>query len=162
MTRYLPFPLLSLGLMVIWLLMNQTLAPAHILLGATLGVIGGRLLHKLQLPPTGFKRPVAAARLAARVFADIARSNVAVARIILLPKTRNASSGFVDISLRMRSPYGLACLACIITAAPGTCWVDYDPNKNLLRIHVLDLIDEQAWKATVTHRYETLLMEIFE
>jgi len=32
----------------------------------------------------------------------------------------------------------------------------------MLTIHVLDLIDENAWIRTIKHRYERLLLEIFE
>jgi multicomponent K+:H+ antiporter subunit E len=62
----------------------------------------------------------------------------------------------------MRSPWGLAALAVIITSTPGTLWVNFDTAKGLLTIHVLDLIDENAWIATIKGRYERRLMEIFE
>ena len=44
----LPHPVLSLALLVIWLTLNETVQPGHILLGAALGV-GLPLLSK----PTG-------------------------------------------------------------------------------------------------------------
>ena len=39
------------------------------------------------------------------------RSNIAVARIILGPRARSETSGFLDIPLELRAPYGLAVLA---------------------------------------------------
>ena len=61
------------------------------------------------------------------VLVEIVRSNNAVARIILRPGApRTCRSGFVLIPLDMRNPYGLAALACIVTATPGTVWVEYD------------------------------------
>jgi multicomponent K+:H+ antiporter subunit E len=56
----------------------------------------------------------------------------------------------------------LAVLACIITSTPGTAWAGYDPVSGLLRIHVLDLVDDATWVRTVKERYERRLMEIFE
>lgn len=162
MSRWLPYPLLSLGLLLMWLALNQTLAPAHLLLGGVIAVVGGLTLAKLNLPPTHAKRPKAFILLMAKAFADVVRSNVAVIRIILFPPTRGAVSGFVRIPLEMRSPYGLAILGGIITAAPGTCWVDYESDTGILMIHVLDLIDESEWVDTIKMRYERLLMEIFE
>jgi multicomponent K+:H+ antiporter subunit E len=53
-------------------------------------------------------------------------------------------------------------LACIITSTPGTLWVSFDQSTGILMIHVLDLIDEREWMYTVKHRYERLLLEIFE
>jgi multicomponent K+:H+ antiporter subunit E len=97
------------------------------------------------------------------VIADIVRSNIAVARIILgLAGERERRSGFVDIPLDLRNPYGLAALACIITATPGTLWVSFDEAKATLTIHVLDLVDESEWARTIKGRYERLLLEIFE
>jgi multicomponent K+:H+ antiporter subunit E len=71
-------------------------------------------------------------------------------------------SGFMDIPLELRAPYGLATLAIIITSTPGTLWVNFDSAKGVLTIHVLDLVDETAWIATIKQRYERRLMEIFE
>jgi multicomponent K+:H+ antiporter subunit E len=101
-------------------------------------------------------------RLAGLVLADIVRSNIAVASIILGPGKRRERSGFVDIPLELRDPYGLATLACIITATPGTLWVSFDSATGVVMIHVLDLIDESEWVRIVKHRYERLLREIFE
>src|SRR5690606_147798 len=101
-------------------------------------------------------------RLAVRVLLDIIRSNIAVALIILRPGMRGRTAGFVRIPLTMRNPNALAVLACIITATPGTVWVDHEPDTGMLMIHVLDLIDENEWIHTITQRYETLLLEIFE
>jgi multicomponent K+:H+ antiporter subunit E len=62
----------------------------------------------------------------------------------------------------VRHPGGLAALACIITATPGTSWARYDAARNTLTIHVLDLVDEEAWVRLFKGRYERRLMEIFE
>ena len=56
----------------------------------------------------------------------------------------------------------IAVLACIVTATPGTSWARYDAAANVVTIHVLDLIDEQAWIRQFKERYERLLLEIFE
>ena len=66
------------------------------------------------------------------------------------------------IPLDMRDPYGLTALACIITATPGTIWVEYDSADSTVLIHVLDLIDEEQWVTIIKQRYERRLMEIFE
>jgi multicomponent K+:H+ antiporter subunit E len=62
----------------------------------------------------------------------------------------------------MRDPYGLAALACIITATPGTVWVEYDSAQGTMLLHVLDLVDEEEWVRIIKDRYERRLMEIFE
>jgi len=96
------------------------------------------------------------------VLVEVVRSNNAVARIILRPAggaTRR--SGFVRIPLDMRDPYGLAALACILTATPGTVWAEYDAEEGTMLLHVLDLIDEAEWVHIVKEKWERRLMEIF-
>lgn len=162
MRRWLPFPLLSLGLLVMWLLLNQSVSPGQLLLGAILAVIGGWLLRAVQAPKQSVRNPVAIVRLLLIVLRDIIRSNIAVAGIVLSPRRQEITSGFVNIPLDIRNPYGLSILACIVTATPGTLWVNFNSSTGTLLLHVLDLVDEQTWIDTIKGRYERLLREIFE
>jgi multicomponent K+:H+ antiporter subunit E len=159
--RLLPFPAASAGLLLLWLLLNQTLSPGHILLGGAVALVGGWALSRLEPAKARPGGLTAVLRLAAFVFADILRSNVAVARIILGLERSRRNSGFVHIPLELRDPYGLATLACIITSTPGTLWVDFNAASGTLTIHVLDLVDESEWVRTIKGRYERLLLEIF-
>jgi multicomponent K+:H+ antiporter subunit E len=163
MNRWLPFPLFSLALLAMWLVLNETFALADVLLGAVLALGAGRVLAVLQ-PPLGRvrRRAGAIAALLWLVFADIVRSNLAVGRIVFHPASRGRVAGFLDMPLELRHPGALATLACIITATPGTSWARYDAARNVLTIHVLDLVDEQAWIAQFKERYERRLKEIFE
>ncbi len=161
MRRLLPFPLVSATLLVFWLLLNQALSLGHVLLGGAVALLGGWALAVLEPPKVRLRRPLAIVRLTFLVVADILRSNVAVGRIILNLEHRKQTSGFVNIPLELRNPYGLALLACIITSTPGTLWVHFDQATGVLMIHVLDLIDENEWIRTIKGRYERLLLEIF-
>jgi multicomponent K+:H+ antiporter subunit E len=71
-------------------------------------------------------------------------------------------SGFLEVPLALRDPHGLAALSTIVTSTPGTIWADLSADGAVLTLHVLDLRDERAAIATIKHRYERLLMEIFE
>ena len=70
-------------------------------------------------------------------------------------------TGFVAIPLDLREPFGLAVLSIILTATPGTLWVQYDSDTGRLLMHVLDYTDGDAWIRRVKDRYERPLMEIF-
>lgn len=156
-------PALALSLLAMWLLLNQTLAVGHVLLGAALGIGGALAYARLQAPQGRVRRRAGAiAALFWRLSLDILRSNVAVARIVLRRGTPRRTSAFVTIPLQLRHPGGLAVLACVFTATPGTAWAGYDSARNELTIHVLDLVDEQAWMRNIKQRYERYLREIFE
>lgn len=161
MRRVLPFPVLWALLVGMWLLLVETLDPAHVVLGALVAGVAVRLLAPL-LEPAPVRRPLAFLELSALVLADVVRSNVAVARIVLRGGGSTRTTGFVDIPLALRSPVALAALACIVTSTPGTAWAGYDARRGVLTLHVFDLVDEAGWIRTIKGRYERLLMEVFE
>jgi multicomponent K+:H+ antiporter subunit E len=160
--RLLPFPILAIALLAFWLVLNQSLSPGHFLLGAGLAAAGGLILAAVEPNGVRCRRPAALAGLVLLVLQDIVRSNIAVARLILAGRPRTMTSDFVEIPLDLRAKAGLAALATIITATPGTVWVKHDPSTGLLTIHVLDLVDRDACVSTIKNRYEHRLMEIFE
>jgi multicomponent K+:H+ antiporter subunit E len=161
-TGLLRHPLLTLALLAAWLLLTVSLSPGNILLGGSLALAVSATFAALALPRARLGRIGVVPRLLWDVLVEVVRSNGAVAGIILRPgRSRGRRSGFVRIPLDMRSPYGLAALACILTATPGTVWVDYDADEGALLLHVLDLVDEDAWVRTVKDGWERRLMEIF-
>ena len=161
MSLLLPYPIASASFLAFWLLLNQSLSLGHLVLGAAAALVGGWSLAALEQPKARPRRLATMVRLAGLVFADIVRSNIAVARIILGFERRAWRSGFVEIPLDLRDPYGLAILACIITSTPGTLWVEFDAATGTLTIHVLDLVDKAEWVRTIKGRYERALLEIF-
>ncbi len=163
MTRLLPYPLMAVALLLLWLLLNGSASVGAILLGILLALAGCSVLAALQPPKARLRRLFAVPGLLWDVLVEVVRSNNAVAHIILRPAGRlGHRSGFVRVPLDMRSPYGLAALACVLTATPGTVWVDYDSTDGTMLLHVLDLIDEEQWVRIVKDRWERRLMEIFE
>ena len=163
MTRRLPHALFTLALLALWLLLTESTSPGSLLLGAVLALAGSGALAALTPPRARLRRLSVVPGLLRDVLFEIVRSNNAVARIILQPSSQGPRrSGFVVVPLDMRSPYGLAVLACIVTATPGTVWVEYDSTRSAMLLHVLDLVDKEEWVRTIKGRWEHRLMEIFE
>ena len=156
-------PVLVLALMALWLLLNQTLAPAQIALGAVLAAVLAWSASALRPLQAHVKRMDVAALLILTVITDIVRSNFSVARVVLGTfGGREVRYGFVDIPLDLRDAHGLAALAVIVTSTPGTVWAGLSPDGDTLTLHVLDLQDEAEWIHVIKHRYERPLMRIFE
>jgi multicomponent K+:H+ antiporter subunit E len=155
---------LVLLLLLLWLVLNESLAPGHLLLGGLLALAAAAGYWRLRAghEASRARHPLTALRLAFTVFADIVASNVAVGRIVLGLRREPRTAGFLPIPLAIRHPGGLAVLACIVTATPGTSWVRYDREQGLLTLHVLDLREVEAAAALFKQRYEKPLMEIFE
>ena len=153
--------LLTATLVAMWLLLNQTLELAHWLLALPIAAAGVRGYALLRPPAIRMRSPLTAIVLTWVVLGDIVRSNIAVARIVFGAKTTSRTAGFVQIPLALRSPAGLATLACIITSTPGTAWARYDSASGVLTMHILDLVDEGEWIEIIKQRYERRLLEIF-
>lgn len=156
-------PVLGVALAAMWLVLNDTVAPGQVLLGALIAT--GLILWTAKLRPLRPRlyRPWLAISLLAIVFVDIVRSNIAVGRIILgLVRDRTIRSGLLEIPLDLRDPHGLAVLATIITSTPDTVWVDHAADRAMLTLHILDLRDPQTWIRVIKDRYERPLIRIFQ
>lgn len=162
MNRFVPHPILTLALLLLWLILNG-FSLGHLLLGALVAMIAGKSMQALHPARPRLRRWPVLVRLFLIVGYDIIRSNLNVARLILTNgRHGRRRSGFVEIRLDIHDETALAALAVIVTATPGTAWLDYRPATGMLLLHVFDLIDEDEWRRIIKDRYESLLMEIFE
>lgn len=163
MNHWLPSPFTSVALLLTWLMLNQSIEPAQLLLGALLAVTVPILMRPLQpLAAPRLKKPSALLRLLGMSFVEIVRSCFNVSRIILFVKPHDVQSQFIRVPLDLRNPYGLAVLSCLINTTPGTVWVEILPDSHELALHVFDLHDEQWWIDTIKTRYEQPLIDVFE
>lgn len=156
-------PTVVLCLTALWLILQQTITPDQILLGVVLAVLLAWASSKLRPLRAHMRRIDLASALILVVIWEIIQSNIAVARIVLgLVRDREVRSGFVSIPLELRDPHGLAALAAIITATPGTVWAGLSADGKHLTLHILDIEDEQHWIRYIKDRFEGPLMRIFE
>lgn len=160
MRRLLPSPLLSIALLVVWLLLNNTLAPGQVLLGALLALGLPLLTDRLRPERVRIRRPLKAVRLLLVVLVDIVLANIEVARRILGPEAA-LRPRFVWLPLDIRDPSGIAALAGIITLTPGTVSSDLTADRRYLLVHAFNCDDPAALVASIKQRYERPLMEIF-
>lgn len=154
---------MSVALVLVWLLLNNTLAVGHIVLGIALSLALVTAAAPLRPLQPHLRRADMAIKLLGCVLIDIVQSNLEVARIVLgLVRDREVRSGFMVVPLDLRDPHGLAVLAMIITSTPGTVWQGLSVDRSELTIHVLDLVVEDAWVRKIKQRYEQPLKGIFE
>lgn len=149
-------------LLVLWLMLNDTVSVGHVVLGSVLALLltwAAQALRPLHAYP---KRPWVMLKLLGHIMIDVARSNIMVARIVLLGEKAQANPGYIAVPIQLRNPHALAALACILTFTPGTVWSDFSEDDGLLTLHVLDLKEEQEWLDLIHYRYESPLKEIFE
>ena len=159
--KWLPQPLMSLSLLVIWLLLQNEISAGHIVLGAIFA-----LLIPLFTSSFWIDRPIIRAwlpgvRFGLIVLWDIVVANVQVAALILLRRPQSLTPRFLVIPLDIRSPYAIAVLAGTITMTPGTVSSDVDPEGRHLLVHGLSVGDPDQMIANIKRRYEAPLRQIF-
>jgi multicomponent K+:H+ antiporter subunit E len=157
----LPYPLLSLSLLLMWLALSG-FTPGQAILGSIVAVLASWGLAALRPAKPRIRKWYLLPKLVGIVLYDILRSNIAVASILVTGGRRGRTSGFMSVPIELEDPTALAVLAVVVTSTPGTAWLEYNSLNRTVLIHVLDLVDEEEWRVLIKTRYEALLMEIFE
>jgi multicomponent K+:H+ antiporter subunit E len=154
---------LTVTLVAMWLLLNGDLSVMSIAFGVLLALLLVLAIAQLRPVRPRVRHVHLAIPLVATLLVDIVLSNLGVARVVLgLTRNRQVRSGFIDIPLELSDPHGLAILAVIVTSTPGTSWAGVAPDGRVLRLHMLDIRNEDEWIRSFKQRYERRLMRIFE
>lgn len=158
--RLIPHPLWSAALALFWLWLNNSLAPATLLVGILLGWALPFFARRFWPEREGVSRPWRLLSFALVVMADILVANLRVARAVLGPVAR-LRSGFARVPLAVRSDVGIMVLASTISLTPGTLSAELSDDRSELLVHYLDETDPEALVTLIKSRYERPLLEIF-
>lgn len=161
MSRMIPHPLLSAFLVLIWMLLTR-FSLGHLVLGSAIALVAGWAMSALHPARPRIRRWRVIPGLLTFLFADIIRSNIAVTRLILTEGRSGRTSGLIIIPLQLRDANALATLAVILTATPGTAWLEYASETGHLTLHIFDAREAEHYRDVIRDRYEPMLMEIFE
>jgi multicomponent K+:H+ antiporter subunit E len=159
--RWLPSPLLSCVLFIVWPMLNQSWSLGQLLLGLILAVVIPWFTEPLRERPPRLRRPLLAAKLVLLVLKDIITSNIQVAKLILGRESR-IKPAFVWVPLTITDDHGIVALAGIITMTPGTLSADLSADRQYLLVHAFNVDDEADLIDSIKTRYEKPLLEIFQ
>ncbi len=158
--RVLPSPFLSFGLLLTWPLLVNDFALGHWLLGGVLALIIPLLIRDPRTRPWRIRRPFGLLRFILRLFGDIVRANLDVARLVVGPVER-LQPAFVEVPVELEHELAIFLLASAISLAPGTVAASLSADRRRLLVHALHSGDDQALIAEIKSRYEAPLKEIF-
>ncbi len=161
MKRWLPHPLLTPVLAIVWLLLNNSLALGQILLGLLLGWAIPCFTLAFWPERVRFYSPRAALRFAAVFLYDVVIANIAVARLILAGP-RVLRPCFVNVPLDLTDDLAISLLANTICLTPGTVSARLSADRRTLLVHALDCADPEALVAEIKQRFEVPLKEMLE
>lgn len=158
--RWIPMPAQSFLLFFVWLLLNNSIAPGQILLGAFLAWTIPLLVSPMQARQPRVLRHGLAVRYTLMVMYDILVANFEVAMRVLGPNSR-LNPAFVAVPLDLEGALPITLLASTISLTPGTVSAEVSENQRWLYVHALHLEDETALIEQIKSRYEAPLKEIF-
>lgn len=161
LSRIFPHPLLSLFLLIIWLLLNNTIAPGHFVLGGILAILIPFVTAGFWPERVDVSRPLILLKFIIVVLWDIVIANFQVAALILMPR-RWLRPAFITMPLDISSPLGVSILANTISLTPGTVSCELSADHQQLLIHALHIDDIDASVQSMKQRYERPLMEILQ
>lgn len=159
--RLFPHPFLSLALWIIWLLLNNTIAFGHVLLGALLAIFIPWFTAAFWQEKVMVRRPWLLTKFVCVVIYEILVANVIVAKLILTRQDK-LQPGFLQVPLELTSPLAISLLANTISLTPGTVTCDLSEDQKTLLIHALHIEDAEKTVAEIKNQFEKPLKEIFD
>lgn len=156
-----PKPLQSFTLFACWLLLNNSVAPGHLLLALVFAIFIPRFCAPLQSKQPNGHKPILILRYFGVLLWDILVANLRVAKLVL-GRNRELAPAFIAVPLDMRDALPITILASTISLTPGTLSADVSEDNAWLYVHALDVDDEAELIAEIKTRYERPLKEIFE
>lgn len=161
MKRWLPHPLLTLTLAILWLLLVNQLAAGHVVLGLLLGWLIPFVTSSFWPEHVRIRHGLLLMRYLVVFVYDIVRGSFHVAWLILKGPAR-LRPAFVVVPLELKTDLGISLLANTISLTPGTVSSLVSADKRTLIVHTLNTDDTVALVAEIKQRYETPLKKIFE
>lgn len=160
MKRWLPQPLYSICLWLVWLLLANSAASGHLILGGLLAIALPLFTVRFWPDRLRIHRPVKLLWYLVRLLWDIILANLVVARLILGP-VRRLRPAFIRLTLDLDNELAIVLFTHSLSLTPGTVSADLSADHRVLLIHALDVEDEARLVAWIKERYEAPLKEIF-
>ncbi len=162
MKRYLPHPLLTLALLIVWVFLVNEISAGAVVFGLILAIVIPLITANFWPARPKVRNVYAICEYGLVVLWDILVANVIVAGLILFRKTESLDSKCVVVPLDLTSPEAITTLAGTITMTPGTVTIDLSADARSLLVHCLHAPDAQGVIDDIKDRYERRLKEIFE
>ena len=159
--RFIPHPLLSVTLVLVWFGLVNTFTLGNLILGVAFGVIIPMLTASYWPDRPKLARPLKVGEYVLVVLWDIVVANVQVAMIIMFKREATINSQWIVIPLELRSAEAITVLAGTITMTPGTVSATLAADGGAILVHCLHTDDPDAVRDEIKTRYERRLLEIF-
>lgn len=159
--RWVPHPLLTFVLILLWMALLNNYTAGGLFVGVVLGML-------IPIYTANFwpDRPVIESPFQVVIFIfilmfDIVVANIQVAYRILFRRPENLNTKWISVPLDLTNPEAITVLTATITLTPGTVASDLSADGKSLLVHCLDADDEQELIRQIKDRYERRIKAIF-
>ena len=159
--RWIPHPLLTLVLILLWMALLNSFTAGGLLVGTILGMLIPIYTANFWPERPKIRSPFLAIPFLAILIFDIALANIQVAYLILFRPSDRLRSRWVAVPLDLTSPEAITVLMATITLTPGTIAGDLSADGRTLLVHCLDVADEAQMVKQIKDRYERRIKAIF-
>lgn len=160
--RWLPHPLLTAALVLLWMLLLNEFSMGGLVMGLILGMSISAITTQFWPDRPRIRSWPKIFEFMLIVSWDVIVSNVIVARLILFGSVDKLNTRWVTVPIDLTSPEAITILAGTITMTPGTVSADLSADGRSLLVHCLDAPDAEQAAIDMKARYEARLQEIFE
>lgn len=150
--------LYTLILALSWAAVTGSFSLANLTFGFALGTITNLLVRDRIGFPATLRRARGLVSLALLFLAELARSSLRVAQLVLSPRM-TLKPGIFSFSLTADRDVEITLLANLITLTPGTLSVDVSEDRRTLFIHALDCSDPDRLRHDIATGFERRIME---
>lgn len=161
MQRWLPHPLLSVVLVMVWMLLLNSFTMGGLVMGMLLGTVIPIITSSFWPERPPIRAYGRAFMFMLLVALDVVVANIHVARLIIFKPASQLRTRWVTVPLELTSPEAITVLAGTITMTPGTVSSDLSADGRSLLVHCLDAPDAEAAVMEMKTRYEARLKRIF-
>lgn len=148
----------NLFLAFAWAALTGTFTPPNVVFGFVLGALALSLVAGRVGPARYFRRARRIALLLLVFLAELAKSVMRVASLVLRPKIA-FTPALIAFPLRLETDLEIALLANAITLTPGTLSVDVSADRRFLYVHCIDAPDPDAVVTGIRDGFERRILE---
>ncbi len=159
--RWLPHPLLTLVLVLLWVALHSRFTVGGFLVGVVLGMWIPIYTANFWPERPKIRSPLLVLPFLVILIFDVIIANLQVAYLILLRRLSRFRTRWVAVPLDLTSPEAITVLMATITLTPGTVSSDLSTDGRTLLVHCLDVGDEEQLVRRIKDRYERRIKAIF-
>ena len=161
MQRWLPHPLLTLVLVLLWMALLNSFTAGGLFVGIVLGMTIPIYTANFWPERPVIRTPLQVISFLCILMFDVVVANVQVAYRIVFRRPEQLNTKWITVPLDLTSPEAITVLTGTITLTPGTVASDLSADGRSLLVHCLDVGSEKEMVRDIKERYERRIKAIF-